>query len=135
MTKLTLQDVFDMFEPFGIPAARVIAVLNSCENKEEAAAAFEDLKLIVTKRYEKGEAIELESIYKRLMNISLKNYTPPKPEDSGVDAKVRQAAKIHELLKEKDIAGISKLLGEDPVDGEDQQNIISDIISRFTKRK
>jgi len=144
VAKLTLQDVFDMFEPFGIRAARVTAVLNACEDKEGAADAFESLKLVVKRRYEKmrsGDASaqklqEVKPVYERLMNITLKNYNPPKPEESGIDSKVRRAAKIHDLLKNKDMVGIGKLLGEDPPEGaEEQQNIVSEILSRFGSKK
>lgn len=142
MAKLTLQDVFDMFEPFGIRSARVTAVLNACEDKEQAQEAFENLKLVVKRKYEQMRSGEVSAqrfqkikpLYERLMNITLKNYNPPK-KDSEIDAKVRKAAQIHDMLKRKDIAGISRLLGEDPVDAEDQQNIVNEILSRFGKRK
>lgn len=143
MAKLTLQDVFDMFEQFGIRSARVTAVLNACEDKEGAADAFENLKLVVKRRYEKmrsGDVSaqkfqEVKPVYERLMNITLKNYNPPKPKDSEMNANVRRAAKIHEMLKNKDIAGISSLLGEEPVDAKEQQNIVNQILSRFGKKK
>lgn len=142
MSKLTLQDVFSMFEPFGIRSERVIAVLNSCDDKEQAAEAFENLKLVASNRYDDMRSgsvstqkfQEVKPLYERLMKISLKNYNPPK-RDSDVDAKVRNAAKIHEMLKNKDIAGIASLLGEDLVDAAEQESIVSDILRRFGKKK
>ena len=143
MAKLTLQDVFDMFEPFGIQSSRVIVVLASCDDKEQAASAFENLKLVVRDRYKQMQSgsvsaarlREVKPVYERLMNITLKNYNPPRSADSELDAGVRKAAKIHELLKNKDIAGISKLLGNEPVDDEEQNNLVNDILPRFGKRK
>jgi hypothetical protein len=142
MPNLTIQDVFDMFEPFGIRAARVTSVLNACADKGEAEEAFEGLKGVVTERYNEMRSGDVspeqfrkvKPIYERLMKIGLKNYNPPKRKDSPVDEKVRNAARIYDMLKKKDIAGLSRLLGEEPVDSEVEQNIIDDILSRFNKK-
>ncbi len=94
---LTLQDVFSMFEPFGISSAEVTTALNACKDKSEAFNRFEGLKGLVSVRFEemrmgdvsKERLEEVRPIYERLIGISLKNYTPqpkskptpkPKPE-------------------------------------------------------
>jgi hypothetical protein len=143
MAKLTIQDVFDMFEPFGIRAERVTAVLNSCKDKGEADNAFEGLKGLVTARYEemRGGGVSSERfqkvkpIYERLIKISLKNYNPPKGKGDPANEKVRAAANIYELIKSKDIAGLSRLLENDAVDPQVEQDFVQRIIDRFDKKK
>lgn len=89
MPKLTIQDVFKMFEPFGISVQKVTKTLNACEDRSAAFNAFEGLKCLVTLRYEemRGGDVSLERFkevkptYERLMSIQLKNYTPPKKKE------------------------------------------------------
>lgn len=85
--KLTIQDVFKMFEPFGIPAQEVADYLNASKDKTQAFNVFEGLKARVQLRWKEmveGEASlaevqALRQTYERLMKISLKNYSPPAP--------------------------------------------------------
>ncbi len=149
MPKLTQADVFKMFEPFGITSERVVEVLDSCADKDEAFKAFEGLKSLATIRYEEmrdGEVSaqrfqEVKPTFERLMRISLKNYTPKKkkdPTDEEDIEKMRgskavlQMAKISKMLRKGDAAGLMKLL--DPsADSSEEKEVVEALLRRFQK--
>ncbi len=133
-TKLTIQDVFAMFEPFGISGAKVNAILDNCKDRSQAFNVFEGLKAQAMVRYEEMRAGEVSAarfqevkpIYERLMGISLKNYTPKKKKpqsDKPIDREnmhrsktVRQVARIGDMMRNKDVDGLMALLDSDSED-------------------
>ncbi len=151
MAKLTIQDVFAMFGPFGISAQRVNRILDSCKDKSQAFNLFEGLKAQVTIRFEEmraGEVSvqrfqEIKPTYERLMGIKLKNYTPKKKsqKQSG-SGKIRdsktfnQVLSLGDMMAKGDVDGIMKLLDSDPADPKERK-IAEAIIRQFenvTKR-
>lgn len=149
MPKLTQVDVFKMFEPFGILYERVVRVLDSCADKDEAFRAFEGFKSLATIRYEEmrgGEVSaqrfqEVKPVFERLMRISLKNYTPKKkekPTDEEDMKKMRnskavlQMAKISKMLKKGDAAGLMKLLDPE-ANSTEEKEAVEAMLRKFQK--
>ena len=149
MPKLTQADVFKMLEPFGIPSKRVVEVLDSCADKDEAFKAFEGFKSLATIRYEEMRDGEVSAqrfqgvkpVFERLMRISLKNYTPKKkekPTDEEDMKKMRnskavlQMANISKMLKKGDAAGLMKLLDPEASSPEEKEAVEA-MVRRFQK--
>jgi len=144
MAKLTLQDVFGMFEPFGIPKSQVIETLNACEDKHEAAKAFLGLKVMAYGNYMQMESkglsnlrrIELMAITERLKKIELKNYNPPTTKEPNLDSKVRTTANIYDMLKRKDVDGLMGMLDPDSHANRDRANkFVDSLIKEVNRRK
>ena len=144
-TKITIQDVFAMFEPFGMSAKQVNSILDNCKDRSQAFNVFEGLKSQVMVRYEEMRAGEVSAakfqevkpIYDRLMGIMLKNYTPknkrPKPSAQVDRDKLRRSksfrkvARIGEMMRNKDVDGLMGLLDSDsgdPVEREASEALI-----------
>ena len=152
MAKLTIQDVFAMFEPFGISSQQVNRILDSCKDKSQAFNLFEGLKAQATIRYEEmrgGEVSvqrfqEIKPTYERLMGIRLKNYTPKrKPQKQTGSGKIRdsktfnQVLSLGDMMAKKDVDGIMRLLDSDPADPKERK-VAEAIIRQFeniTKRR
>jgi len=138
MPKLTQSDVFKMLEPFGIPSNRVVEVLDSCADKDEAFKAFEGFKYgeVSAQRFQ-----GVKPVFERLMRISLKNYTPKKkekPTDEEDMKKMRnskavlQMANISKMLKKGDAAGLMKLLDPEASSPEEKEAVEA-MVRRFQK--
>lgn len=147
MPKLTQADVFSMFESFDISSERVVEVLDSCADKDEAFNAFEGLKSLATIRYEEmrsGEVSaarfqEIKPTFERLMRISLKNYTPKKKKETTDEEDrekmrnskaVLQMAKISKMLKNGDVTGLMKLLDPE-ADSREEKEAVEVMMRRF----
>ena len=137
MAKLTQDDIFGMFRAFGISRDRVVQLLNSCKDRDEARVAFERMKEVVDDRFSKmnsKEQSDLRAIRDRLMRIELKNYNPPAQTDTHLNARLRQAAQVYDMMKSGDIRGLSKMLDPDSVDPEFEESFIRNLLNRMSKK-
>ena len=114
---LTVQDVFAMFEPFGIASKKVNATLDACDDRRAAYNSFEGMKTLVQLRWDEmvaGDVSQetldkLRPTYERLMKISLKNYTP-RPIETEADKKLGRDI-VSDLMK-GNIDGIMETMEE-----------------------
>ena len=152
VAKLTIQDVFEMFEVFGISSARVNRILDNCKDRSQAFNVFEGLKAQVTIRYEDmraGEVSaerfqEIKPTYERLMKISLKSYKPkPKKPDPKQRQRIhdtntfRRMARVGEMIQNKDVDGLMRMLdtdSEDPKERAAAEKILHDFAERMRKK-
>lgn len=149
---LTIKNVFEMFEIFGIPASQVNQTLDECEDKLQAFNAFEGLKIQATIRYEEMQSGEVSAAqlqeagetHERLMKISLKNYTPKKKKAPRRDIKdlyntntYRRLGDIIHAVQTKNADELMRFLGVDPKDPRERRAAEFMILrfEKFTKGK
>lgn len=155
MAKLTIQDVFAMFEPFGISAREVNETLDRCKDRSAAFNVFEGLKARATIRYEEmrsGEVSavrfqEVKPLFERLMGIKLKNYNPKRrktPKSPAGDKDFRNSdvykkmAQVGGMIANKDVEGLMRMLDSDYGDPSERaaaEKIIEDFEQKMRDRE